>query len=149
TGPRRGSIAPMPSIAANGLDIGYDAIGAGPPLVLLHGAATPGRQTYDALIPRLANGFRLLLPDARGHGRTPWDVAAGFRADWLVDDTLAFVDGMGLDTFHLAGHSMGGMTALSVAARVPARIRTLVAISISPDREPRASVARRLLDPDR
>jgi len=36
-----------------------------------------------------------------------------------------------------------------VAARVPARIRTLVAISISPDREPRASVVRRLLDPDR
>jgi len=139
----------MPSIAANGLDIGYDAIGAGPPLVLLHGAATPGRQTYDALIPRLAGGFRLLLPDARGHGRTRWDVAAGFRAEWLVDDALAFVDAMGLDTFHLAGSSMGGMTALTVAARVPARIRTLVAISISPEREPRASVVRRLLDPDR
>jgi pimeloyl-ACP methyl ester carboxylesterase len=139
----------MPTIAANGLDIGYDEVGSGPPLVMLHGAATPGRQTYDALIPRLSGAFRLLLPDARGHGRTRWDVAAGFRLDWLVDDTLAFTDALGLETFHLAGYSMGGMTALTVAARAPARILTLVAIGISPEREPRASVGRRLLDPDR
>lgn len=139
----------MPTLAANGLDIGYDDIGSGPPLVMLHGAGTTGRQTYDALIPRLSGEFRILLPDARGHGRTRWDVAAGFDTERLVADTLAFADGLGIDSFHLAGYSLGGMTALTVAARAPARILTLVAIGITPDREPRASVARRLLDPDR
>jgi 3-oxoadipate enol-lactonase len=139
----------MPTIAANGLDIGYDDIGSGPPLVMLHGAGTTGRQTYDALIPRLAGEFRILMPDARGHGRTRWDVATGFDTDRLVEDTLAFADALGLDAFHLAGYSMGGMTGLTVAARAPARILTLVAIGIAPEREPRAAVARRLLDPDR
>jgi pimeloyl-ACP methyl ester carboxylesterase len=139
----------MPTIAANGLDIGYDDVGSGPPLLMLHGAGTPGRQTYDALVPRLSGSFRLLLPDARGHGRTRSDVAAGFSADLLVDDALAFADALGLGTFHLCGYSMGGMTALAIAARVPARVLTLVAIGITPEREPRASVARRLLDPER
>ena len=139
----------MPSIAANGLDIGYDDIGGGPPLVMLHGAGTTGRQTYDALVPRLSGDFRILMPDARGHGRTRWDVARGFDTKLLVDDTLAFADALGLDAFHLAGYSMGGMTAMTVAARRPARILTLVAVGITSEREPRLSVARRLLDPDR
>jgi len=139
----------MPTVHANGLDIGYDLAGAGPPLLLLHGAATPGRQTWDALLPGLASGFRLFMPDARGHGRTRWDVADGFEAGRLVDDAIAFADAVGLTTFHLAGYSMGGMTALELAARAPARIRTLVLAGITPEREPRASVCARLLDPDR
>src|SRR5690348_448933 len=109
---RGGSIAAMPTIRANGLDIGYDEAGSGPVLLLLHGAATPGWQTYDALLPRLTSSFRVLLPDARGHGRTRWNVADGFEAGWLVDDALAFVDALGVTTFHLGGYSMGGMTAL-------------------------------------
>jgi pimeloyl-ACP methyl ester carboxylesterase len=139
----------MPTIAANGLDVGYDEIGSGPPLVMLHGAGTTGRQTYDALVPRLSGEFRILLPDARAHGRTRWDVAAGFDTERLVTDALAFADALGLDSFHLAGYSMGGMTALTVAARAPVRILTLIAIGITPEREPRLSVARGLLDPDR
>jgi 3-oxoadipate enol-lactonase len=93
--------------------------------------------------------FRLLRPDARGHGTTRWDPTAGFRAEWLVDDLAAFADALGLETFHLAGFSMGAMTALGFAARHPDRVRTLVVASITPEREPRASVARRLLDPAR
>src|SRR5262245_14973260 len=139
----------MPTIAANDLEIGYDEVGSGPPVLMLHGAATPGRQTFDALIPRLSAAFRLLMPDARGHGRTRWEVTRGFRAEWLVDDALAFADGLGLQACHLVGCSMGGMPALTLAARVPARILPLTAIGITPEREPRASVARRLLDPDR
>ena len=76
----------MPTILANGLEIGYDVLGAGPPLVMLHGAATSGSETFDRQVPALSTGFRVYLPDARGHGRTRWDVADGFRASWLVDD---------------------------------------------------------------
>jgi pimeloyl-ACP methyl ester carboxylesterase len=139
----------MPTIRANGLEIGYDEAGSGPVLLLLHGAATPGTQTYDALLPRLTAMFRVLMPDARGHGRTRWDVADGFAAGWLVDDALAFVDALGVTTFHLAGYSMGGLTALELATRAPTRLQSLVLISIVPDRQPRASVAARLLDPER
>ena len=139
----------MPHVRANDLDIGYDVIGDGPPMVLLHAATSVGRETYAAQIPTLAARFRLYLPDARGHGRTRWDVADGFEAGWLVDDLEAFVDALDLDRFHLVGYSMGGMTALGFAVRAPERLRSLVALGIATAREPRASVARRLMDPAR
>ncbi len=139
----------MPTIRANGLEIGYDVVGAGPPLVMLHGAASSGSETFAAQIPRLAEAFRLYLPDARGHGRTRWDVADGFRAAWLVADLVAFVDVLGLRTFHLLGYSMGAMTALGFATLAPERLRTLVVVGITAERDPRASVARRLMDPAR
>lgn len=139
----------MLTIRANDLEIGYDVLGAGPPLVMLHGATSSGRDTFGAQIPALASAFRLYLPDARGHGSTRWDTAAGFHAAWLVDDLEAFVDGLGLTTFHLFGFSMGAMTALDFAARAPDRVRTLVVAGASAEHEPRASVVKRLMDPAR
>jgi pimeloyl-ACP methyl ester carboxylesterase len=139
----------VPTIQANGLDIAYDVHGAGPPLVLLHGATSVGREDFAAQIPLFSKAFRLYLPDARGHGGTRWDAADGFRYDWLVDDLAAFVDAMGLETFHVVGFSMGAMTALQYAVRSPDRIRTMTIVGITTQREPRASVARRLMDPAR
>jgi pimeloyl-ACP methyl ester carboxylesterase len=139
----------VPTIRANGLDIAYDVHGAGPPLLLLHGATSLGREDFAAQIPLFSKAFRLYLPDARGHGATRWDAADGFRYDWLVDDVAAFVDELGLDTFHVVGFSMGAMTALQYAVRSPERIRTMTIVGITTQREPRASVARRLMDPAR
>ena len=139
----------MPTIRANGLDIAYDVHGAGPPLVLLHGATSLGREDFAAQIPLFSKAFLLHVPDARGHGRTRWDAANGFQYDWLVDDLAAFVDALGLETFHVVGFSMGAMTALQYAVRNPDRIRTMTIVGITTEREPRASVARRLMDPAR
>jgi pimeloyl-ACP methyl ester carboxylesterase len=139
----------MPTIRANGLDIGYDVRGAGPPIVLLHGSTSTGSADFAAQLTLFSKAFLAYLPDARGHGRTRWDAADGFTYDMLVDDVVAFADELGLESFHLLGFSMGGMTALQVAARQPARIRTLVAMGITTQREPRASVVRRTLDPGR
>jgi pimeloyl-ACP methyl ester carboxylesterase len=139
----------VPTIRANGLDIAYDIHGAGPPLVLLHGATSLGRGDFAAQIPLFSRAFHLYLPEARGHGRTRWDAADGFRYDWLVDDLAGFVDGIGLETFHLVGFSMGAMTALMFAVRSPERLRTLTVVGITTQREPRVSVARRLMDPER
>jgi pimeloyl-ACP methyl ester carboxylesterase len=139
----------MPTIAANGLEIAYTVDGAGPPLVLLHGASSSGEADFGRVLPALRGGFRCHVPDARGHGGTRWDAADGFRYEWLVDDVLAFVDALGLETFHLLGFSMGAMTALQYAARFNDRLRTFAIVGITTQREPRASVARRLMDPRR
>jgi pimeloyl-ACP methyl ester carboxylesterase len=139
----------VPTIGANGLDIAYDVHGAGPPLVLLHGATSLGRSDFAAQIPLFSRAFQLYVPEARGHGRTRWDAAQGFQYDWLVDDLAAFVDAVGLETFHVVGFSMGAMTALQYAVRSPERLRTLTIVGITTQREPRASVARRLMDPAR
>lgn len=139
----------MPHIAANGLDIGYEVAGSGPPLVMLHGATSSGPDDFAHQLPLYGQAFRCYLPDARGHATTRWDAADGFRYEWLVEDLAAFADALHLDTFHLLGFSMGAATALGFAVRYPERLRTLVLVGISPQREPRASVARRLFDPER
>jgi 3-oxoadipate enol-lactonase len=107
----------VPTVRANGVDVAYDVRGAGPALVLLHGATSSGREDFAAQLPLMSKAFLVHVPDARGHGRTKWDAADGFSYGWLVDDLLAFVDALGLQTFHLLGFSMGAMTALQFATR--------------------------------
>jgi pimeloyl-ACP methyl ester carboxylesterase len=137
----------VPTVRVNGIEIAYDVQGAGPPLVLLHGATSSGREDFAAQLPAMSKTFLVHVPDARGHGRTRWDAADGFSHEWLVEDLRSFVDALGLPTFHLLGFSMGGMTALQFASRWPERLRTLLVIGITTMREPRASVARRLMNP--
>jgi pimeloyl-ACP methyl ester carboxylesterase len=136
-------------IRADDLDVEYVVAGSGQPLIALHGAAGSGADHFATLLPVLADGCRVYAPDARGHGGTRWDPRAGFRTDVLAADVLAFADAIGLDTFHLLGYSMGAMTALHVAADHGERLRTLVLVSITVEREPRLSAGRRLLDPER
>ena len=139
----------MPTIQANGLEVAYEASGVGPPLILLHGATGSGPSQMAGLAGSLQESVRALAPDARGHAGTRWDVSLGLRTSDLVDDVLAFADALGLDTFHLLGYSMGGMTALTLAAHHGDRLRSLVLVSIAAEREPRLAVGRALLDPDR
>ena len=135
-------------VHANGVEVGYDVHGAGPPLVLLHAATSTGPEDFAPQIPLFSKAFRCYLPDARGHGRTRWDASRGFTTELLVADLVAFADALGLETFHLIGFSMGAMTALTFATRYADRVRTLVIVGITTQREPRASVARRLMDPE-
>jgi pimeloyl-ACP methyl ester carboxylesterase len=139
----------VPTITTNGIDIAYEAQGAGPPLVLLHGASSLGRDDFAAQLPLFSKAFRCYVPDARGHGRTRWDAASGFRYDWLVEDLAGFVDELGLETFHVVGFSMGAMTALQYATRHAERLRTMTIVGITTEREPRLSVLRGLTDLER
>ena len=74
--PEHRSRSPMPTLRANGLDIGYDVHGAGPPLVMLHGATSLGREDFAAQLPLLSKAFLALparcprpRPDALGRGQ--------------------------------------------------------------------------------
>lgn len=140
----------MPTVQANGLTIGYEVAGDGPPLIALHGATMSGREELADLLPTLVAGHAVYLPDARGHATTAWDAASGgFRTADLVEDLAGFADGLGLDTFDLLGFSMGAMTALAFVVHSPRRARSLVVAGISPARAPRLPVVRHLLDPGR
>lgn len=139
----------MSFVRANGIDIAYESVGAGPPMVMLHGATSTAREDWSAQVPAFRRAFRLFLIDARGHGGTRWDTAHGFDKEMLVADLLGFVDALGLATFHVAAFSMGAMTALTFATRYPERLRTALICGIDIQREPRSRVAARLMDPAR
>jgi pimeloyl-ACP methyl ester carboxylesterase len=139
----------VPHVRANGIDIHYTVEGAGPPMVMLHGATSAALEDWAAQRPLFRKAFKLYLVDARGHAGTKWDVRDGFTRDMMVDDLLGFADELGLDTFHLVGFSMGAMTSLTFATRYPGRLRTALISGIDIVPEPRSSVARRLMDPAR
>ncbi len=116
---------------------------------MLHGATSSAVEDWSAQRPLFRRAFRLYLVDARGHAGTRWDAADGFDKELLVADLLGFVDALELGTFHLAGFSMGAMTALTFATRHAERLRTALICGIDVQREPRARVAARLMDPAR
>lgn len=94
-------------------DLFVESWGAGVPVVLVHGSLTTGGDEWPAQRPLADEGFRLLVPDRRGYGRSP--PAQG--EDFLVDaDDIAGLMG---DGAHLVGHSYGGLGALFAAARSP------------------------------
>jgi pimeloyl-ACP methyl ester carboxylesterase len=103
--------------------------GAGEPLVLLHGGLADAR-FFSGNVPALAERFRVYTPDARGHGHTP-DVPGPITPELLVQDTVAFLTAVVGGPAHLAGHSLGGATALAVALRYPGLVRRLILISAS------------------
>jgi pimeloyl-ACP methyl ester carboxylesterase len=139
----------VPTVRANGIDISYTVEGAGPPMVMLHGATSTALEDWAAQRPLFRSAFKLYLVDARGHGGTRWDAADGFQKEMLVADLLGFVDAIRLETFHVAAFSMGAMTALTFATRHADRLRTAIICGIGVQREPRARVATRLMDPAR
>jgi len=139
----------VPTVRANRLDVHYTAEGSGPPLVMLHGASSSAAEDWSAQRPLFRRAFRLYLVDLRGHARTRGGTGEPISAAGLSDDLLATVDALGLATFHLAGFSLGGIAALHFAVAHSERLRTLVLVGVDSQREPRASVARVLMDPDR
>src|SRR5882757_7557254 len=103
--------------------------GSGEPLVLLHGGLADAR-FFSRNVPALAERFHVYTPDARGHGHTP-DQPGPFTPDLLARDTVAFLTTVVGGPAHLAGHSMGGCTALQVALSHPGLVRRLILISAS------------------
>jgi pimeloyl-ACP methyl ester carboxylesterase len=103
--------------------------GTGEPLVLLHGGLSDAR-FFSGNVPALAERFHVYTPDARGHGHTP-DVPGPITAELLLQDAVTFLTTVVGGPAHLAGHSLGGATALHVALRYPDLVRRLILISAS------------------
>ncbi|MCU1454098.1 MAG: alpha/beta hydrolase fold protein [Acidimicrobiales bacterium] len=106
--------------------ISTERIGAGPPLLLVHGGLVDRRSWVHQRV--LAGELTLLLPDTRGFGQSSRARAAATPDD-LVDDVSAVVAAAGFDAVHLLGFSLGGMIAQAVAVRRPELVRSLVLVS--------------------
>jgi 3-oxoadipate enol-lactonase len=118
----------MPHVLSRGARIFYETIGQGPPLVLLQGLGLSSRFWLTAP-ERLAERFRVVLVDNRGTGRSDRPLGL-YTTGLMAQDVLAAVDELGLESFALAGISMGGMIAQEVALRArPGRISGLVLLA--------------------
>jgi N-formylmaleamate deformylase len=113
------------SVGANGIEQHYYRTGGDkPPLVLLHGIMAGGI-TWLRVAKALEAEFDLILVDARGHGHSA-RVGSAFSSELLVEDVAALIQTLGLERPALLGHSMGGVTAVLVAARYPNLVRAVI-----------------------
>jgi 3-oxoadipate enol-lactonase/4-carboxymuconolactone decarboxylase len=113
--------------------VDVNAVVEGPvdaPVVLLAGSLGSTLEMWDSQLPALAERFRVVRYDARGHGRSP--VPPGpYALDDLVDDAVALLDRLGVVRAHVVGLSLGGMTALRLAAREPHRVDRVAVLCCS------------------
>jgi pimeloyl-ACP methyl ester carboxylesterase len=114
----------------SGITLRGEDAGAGPALVLLHGLSATRRNVLQGSNYLLRSGYRLIGYDARGHGISgaPDDPRAYEYSD-LSRDLDAVLDHLGLESFVLAGGSMGAATAMAFALREPERVRAMVQIT--------------------
>lgn len=105
----------------DGLPIAVHMVGQGRDLVLIHGYfsnAWTNWIRYGHAARLVEAGFRLILPDLRGHGDSakPHDAAA-YPADALTDDNLGLIEQLGLTDYDLGGYSLGARTTVRMLAR--------------------------------
>ena len=95
------------------------------PLVVLTHGVTMDHRLFEAQVPILAQDFRVLCWDVRGHGRSR-PLGEGFSIPWVAEDLLAILERVGAGPVALVGHSMGGFVDQELAFRGLARVVALV-----------------------
>jgi len=121
----------MAAVVHRGAELHYDDLDRrvpwavpAEPVVFHHGVGACAAlwSGWDAA---LADRYRLVRHDVRGHGRSPVPEGYPWTLDALVEDLAAVVEHAGIDRFHLVGESIGGTIALAFAARHPGRVSSL------------------------
>lgn len=103
--------------------------GEGPPLIILHGLFGSS-DNWITIARNLGSRFTVYLPDQRNHGLSPHSDLHDY--DSMRDDLYELAGDLGLEKFFLAGHSMGGKTAMNFAVTWPERLNGLLIADISP-----------------
>ena len=107
---------------------GEGDVGAGLPLVMLHGGG-PGASSWSNFgpaLPGFAQSFRTILVDQPGFGGSDKPAVVGNYYRFAADAVVALLDELGIERVHLLGNSLGGGTAMRLALSYPDRVGRLV-----------------------
>jgi pimeloyl-ACP methyl ester carboxylesterase len=116
---------------SGGVGIEYEVTGEGRPVVLLHGFPDSGRLWRHQAAALADAGYRAIVPDMRGYGRS--DKPEGpeaYAMHLLAGDVLAVLDDAGVERAHVVGHDWGAAVAWAVGAVLGDRVDRLVALSV-------------------
>jgi pimeloyl-ACP methyl ester carboxylesterase len=103
-----------------------------PPIVLLHGGHQSAH-SWDLVSLHLAQHYRVLALDQRGHGDSEWARDVVYSNNEMSLDAQAFIAAMGLRRPVLIGHSMGGRNAMLLTRRDPSLLGALVIVDVGPE----------------
>lgn len=123
----------MPDVQLNDIQMHFEVQGEGPPVVLLAGMLSDSA-SWGPLVQPLAHHFTVVRPDNRTTGRTvPWDAPVSIGQ--MAQDAAALMRHLRHDTYHVVGHSMGGLMAMELAGLE--RLASLTILCSAPVRVPR------------
>src|SRR6516225_998170 len=113
----------MPTVQANGIDIYYEVVGEGEPLVLIPYLAAD-QACYAFQIADYAKHFTCFTVDLRGAGLCS-KPEGDYTTELLADDVAAFMQAVGMGRAHVGGLSLGAATSMWLAAKHPERVASL------------------------
>jgi pimeloyl-ACP methyl ester carboxylesterase len=121
---------PKPTLLqiSNALSLRYEKTGDGPPLVLMHTIRTQ-LEYFRSLAPVLAKSYTVYAIDLPGHGHSTIDPLARLDEPYFRQGVIGFIEKLNLTDVTLAGESIGGALALTVAAAIPQRVKRVFAIN--------------------
>jgi (E)-2-((N-methylformamido)methylene)succinate hydrolase len=122
----------------------YTIEGNGPPVLLIHGVGAR-LENWDGVASVLSRSFRVVRYDLRGHGKTS-KVPGPYSLEMFADDAAELLEHLGVACAHVAGHSLGGMIAITLAGRYAQRVDRLAVLSAAAGRteEERRKVMERI-----
>lgn len=147
---RVGRTAPLPEVTRVSIEAGegrrvsalsftsVQEAESAPEFVFLHGVGL-NAHGWDPVV--LALDAPALAVDLPGHGHSDWRADADYRPDLLAADVAPVLDALAPEPFELVGHSLGGLTAIVLAAMRPDRVGRLVVVDITPGVVPKQDAA--------
>ena len=135
------------TIDVNGCQLYYEARGDGEPLLLLHGGTGIGADWTLVFTRGDPAGFRVIVPDLRGHGRST-NPSRAFTFRQAAQDMFALLDRLGIQRVKAIGLSLGAKTLLHMATHQPGRVDAMVLVSATPyfPAQARAAMAQLTVD---
>lgn len=125
------AFAPVRFTGADGLDLAGEQIGAGAPVLFLHGGGQTRRSWRSGAQAAAAAGYRAIAIDQRGHGDSAWSPTGDYSPEAFGRDTAEIAKALG-EPVVLVGASRGGQGAIAAAATLGAGVRALVLVEITP-----------------
>jgi 3-oxoadipate enol-lactonase len=122
----------MPFFKSNNINLFFEDIGEGSPLLLLHGLNSSHAMFYREL-DFFKKKHRVIALDARGHGKS--DKPAAYTLKEHIQDAIALLDYLGLESTYVLGVSMGSYIAQGIAIAIPSRVKKLVLVATKPHGE--------------
>lgn len=116
-----------------------------PTVVLLHGFSAD-RGVWVRFAKHLTRDFHVVIPDLAAHGTTPYRPGDGFSGSAQARRVAGLIDHLGGGPVHLAGNSMGGLVAATLAVEHPHLLRSLTLMDAVGVQSPSPSDAQRMLD---
>ena len=121
----------MPTATVNGVRLFYEDSGEGPAIILLHGY-TGSHKDWAAQIPVLAEKYRVIAMDHRGHGKSAAPSSASdYSIRIMAEDARGLLRHLGIDRSCIMGHSMGGFMAFELVLAYPDMVSALVLVDTS------------------